>query len=324
MLTSIIACDNELDVVEEFRDIPVVYAYLSMTDTAQYFRIERGFIDENTSALILAQNPDSLYYSNATVTLEHSLTGNQFEMERVDGNLEGFVRDEGAFAQSPNYLYKLRTSELNLLAENEYNLIINRGDGTDIIESSTVLIGPSDLKVPNVNAGSPISFNSIDFTNFIWTGSPAAKIYNLSFEFNYRERDPLVGSSFDRRSVTWRALRNFKTEEDDGRVAVEILGANFFSFIGGAIPIDENMERRFDDLTVIISGGGQEIREFVQIGSANLGITSTQDPPFFSNIEGGRGVFSSTYDLVINNVAVSNQTLDSLRDGQFTRNLGFQ
>ena len=59
---AMVSCDNELDTIEEYKDIPVVYGFISLSDTAQYIRIERAFVDPNQSALDLAQNPDSLYY----------------------------------------------------------------------------------------------------------------------------------------------------------------------------------------------------------------------------------------------------------------------
>jgi len=324
IFTIFVSCDNELNVVEDFKDIPVVYGFLSLSDTAQYIRVERAFIDESTSGLELAKIPDSLYYNNATVTIEHVRTSTQYEMTRVDGNLEGYVREDGVFAQSPNYLYKLKNSEINLIPEEEYKFILNRGDGSELIETSTILVGESDLKVPNVTTGQPIAFNSIDFTNMIWAGSPAAKIYNVIFDFNYQERELSSATPFEKKSVSWQAVRNFKTDEENGRVNVQIEGTNFYAFLKGAIEENPNIERRFDNLSIRISGGGEEIDDFVQIGSANLGITSTQDPPFFSNIEGGRGLFSSTYDLVLNDVAITNQTLDSIKDGQFTKDLGFR
>lgn len=320
-----ISCDNELNVVEDYKDIPIVYGFLSLSDTAQYMRIERAFIDESTSGLELAQIPDSLYYLNASVFIEEVGTSTQYQLERVDGNLEGYVREEGAFAQSPNYLYKINTSDIDFIPEQEYKLIIDRGNDSELIEASTILLGTSDLKNPDVENGGFISFKTGSFSFFTWSASEAADIFNLYFDFNYRERGPETNGSFIPKTVTWKALQNFKKDaEDDIRVQAEIEGASFFTFLKGAIPETENIERRFDDITVRITSGGREINNFVEITSANLGITSTQDPPFFSNISEGRGIFSSTHELVIPNGSLTNQTLDSIREGQFTLNLGFQ
>ena len=122
----IVSCDNELDIIEARKDIPVVYGFISLSDTAQYIRLEKAFVDETTSALVIAQDPDSLYYDDATVELVRTSNGASFALEMVDGKLEGYSREEGAFAQSPNYLYKIRTADIALEGDQEYTLRISR------------------------------------------------------------------------------------------------------------------------------------------------------------------------------------------------------
>ena len=58
------ACKDELNTVEGWKDIPVVYGLLSLNDTATYIRIEKAFVDPNKSAFDIAQIPDSLYYKD--------------------------------------------------------------------------------------------------------------------------------------------------------------------------------------------------------------------------------------------------------------------
>ena len=138
---------------------------------------------------------------------------------------------------------------------------------------------------------------------------------------NYRERNPTTNGLFEKKSVEWEIVKNLKA--DDDRVDYEVEGINFYSFMVGAIPTDPDAERRFDDITVKIISGGQEIEDFVTVGSANLGITSTQDVPVFSNIPGGRGIFSSTNTEILENVDLSGPSIDSLRNGVLTAPLNF-
>ena len=102
----ITACDNELVVVDKWKDIPVVWGLLSKSDTAHYIRVEKAFLDPTTSAYDIARIPDSLYYDEAVVTLKRVNTGQVFTLERVDGDLEGYPREGGVFAEVPNYLYE--------------------------------------------------------------------------------------------------------------------------------------------------------------------------------------------------------------------------
>src|SRR5688572_25735004 len=99
------SCDNELIVTDEWKDIPVVWGLLNESDTAHYIRVEKAFLDPTTSALDIARIPDSLYYDNALVSLRRISTGQIFPLERVNGDLEGYPREGGVFAETPNYLY---------------------------------------------------------------------------------------------------------------------------------------------------------------------------------------------------------------------------
>ncbi|MEZ5030008.1 MAG: hypothetical protein R2787_01275 [Saprospiraceae bacterium] len=62
MMLTLVSCDNELDLVSDWKEIPVVYGFLSRSDTAQYIRVEKAFLDPATSAFVIAKNPDSLYF----------------------------------------------------------------------------------------------------------------------------------------------------------------------------------------------------------------------------------------------------------------------
>ena len=66
------ACDNEIDLVAEWKSIPVVYGLINVQDTAHYLRIEKAFLDPSVGAPTLAQIPDSLYYDNILVQIERT------------------------------------------------------------------------------------------------------------------------------------------------------------------------------------------------------------------------------------------------------------
>ena len=320
-LSFLFACGNEFDIIEEEKDIPVVYGFLSISDTAQYIRVERAFVDENTSALELAQNPDSIYYPELSVELVRNSSGQRFSLERVDGNLEGYEREEGVFAQAPNYLYKIKSSDINLAGGESYSLVIDRGENFPLIEATTNLLSQTSIKTPNPSTAVTIDFDYIDRNLFIWSAGDNASIHDLVFRINYRERSPETNGQFVSKFVLWRAVRNYK--EEDSRVDVEIDGINFYTFLKGALEVKSDVERRFEDMDMIITSGGEEIKDFVNITSANLGITSTQDVPVFSNIPGGQGIFSSTNTVILDKISLSNMTIDSLKNGMLTKSLNF-
>jgi hypothetical protein len=133
MILGFIACSNDLNLTADYEDIPIIYAMISPDDAAQYFRVEKAFIDPDVSPIELAQIPDSLYYANATVLLTRESTGEVVEFQAVDGNEEGIIRDEGVFAMAPNILYKALSSQMTFEGGENYLLSVDRGDGRDLV-----------------------------------------------------------------------------------------------------------------------------------------------------------------------------------------------
>ena len=313
------ACDNELDILEDKKDIPIVYGVLSIADSAQYIRIERAFVDDQTSAFDLAQIPDSLYYPNLSVKIRQEATGEEFDLIRVDGNFEGYVREEGTFAQSPNYLYKILSSDIPLIEDTEYTLLIDRGSELPIVEATTRIVGSSRITTP-LNS---IGFDYIQPTKVRWRSGAGAKTFDVRMVFHYRERITSSNDDFEDRSAEWVMTQNYVSTGAEIE-NLEIPGINFYSFLSGTITADPEIERRVGDVDLILDSGGQEILDLNRVSGANLGITSSQDVPFYSNISEGRGVFSSKHTATIVELPLKSGTIDSIVGGTITRDLNFK
>lgn len=313
LLGFLFSCDNTLNVIEEPKDIPVVYGIISATDTAHYIRVEKAFIDEGTSALELAQRPDSLYYDNAIVSLIDS-DGDVYNLDRIDATQDGFPRQEGVFAQTPNFVYKINNSDILLKEGEPYTLEIDRQiESLPIVRATTTIIDESSIRTPQ----NVLNFGS-NFTAFTWREGVEAVIFDLYLDFNYRERVRNSGDPYEAKSVRW------KIASDIEAVKIDVPGVNFYGFLIGAIPIDDSVERIFEDIDLELLSGGPEIKEYIRIGEANLGITSSQDVPTYTNLSEGRGLFSSLYREVKQNIQLTNSTLDSLKIGSITGELNFQ
>ncbi len=109
------ACSEDFDVAAPYKDISVVYGFLDMGDTAHYVRIQKAFIDQEKSAVTMAQNADSNFYSDINVRIDRyrvSKVGginpyvDSIHLTRVDLTQEGYPKQPGTFFNSPNYAYK--------------------------------------------------------------------------------------------------------------------------------------------------------------------------------------------------------------------------
>lgn len=307
-----ISCDNELDLISESKDIPIVYGLLSNLDTAQYIRLERAFIDANTSALELAKNPDLLYYPNATVSIVRQSDNVSFNFNRVDGNLEGYLRDAGVFAQAPNYLYKLHSSQLSIKEGETYKLLINTGEEDEVSATTKILESPL---ITRPSSSSRLDFDYISDVNIKWRGDDNAKIATVRLVINIDET--INNGPLTPKSVIWNIADNIEDDELFRK------GVDFYTFLGGELTKDPSIKRVLRNIDVIVDTGGMDILDYIKIGQANLGVTSSQDVPKFTNLSRGLGIFSSKSTAIRESILVTSRTLDSLRVGQYTKDLNF-
>ena len=308
------SCDNELDLVEEKEEIPVVYGLISPSDSAQYIRLERAFVDNTTSALILAQNPDSLYYPNASVSLIRTSNEERFELERVDGNDDGYPREDGVFAKSPNYLYKILSTDMQIAPGETYGLEVVYDESLPPLTAQTVMLDTASLVLPNLNRNLGLVSNS-GFRVQI-SRSNSAKVHDVFMIFHYVERVP--GSTQVEKSFTTRLARNFE------ELSFEVPSDEVYLRIAQNIPFIDGAERRFTGIQMRIDAGGEELLEYLNIGQANLGITSSQAIPTYTNLSTGVGFYSSRSTYISPRITeLSGPSADSLVNGSFTRNLNF-
>jgi len=312
-----ISCSNDFELTEGDADTPIVYGMISVGDTATYIRVERAFVDENTSALVLSKDPAQLYYNDISVVIRHIKTNRDYILKRVDGNLEGYKRNAGAFADAPNYLYKIKKSELNFIGKDQYKLIISRNDGTILTEATTTALSPyANEDITNPGPTQLLSFvNNVDY-KLRWFGDAAAVIHDIKFVFNYKEEKS--GFITDK-SVTWDVIKNHDKNE------YTFKGRSFYEFMQGAMEKSPAIKRYFQSASLQVISGAVEIKDYISIGQANLGITSSGEIPVYTNLSNdGQGIFSSKTEFIRKDIGLANVTLDSLKNGVITKSLNFQ
>lgn len=304
-----ISCDNELDLVADFKEVPIVYGLLDLTDTAQYIRVERAFADRVIEPKEIAQNPDSLYYDDITVKLVNKNTGTEFILQKIDGTDEGFPRVDGVFAKSPNYLYKVNTVDFPMSIGDSISLEIG-GVFEDRLVTSTTDIFKKPFFVTPTNfrfeRGKTLSIN--------WsTAEPT--VYSATFLFNITEFNN--GESRDT-ALRWQVMNN------SNRVKLEVDGESFYSFMKGALETNGNITRFFNFAEFELVTGNESVADYIRVGQANLGITSSGEIPTFSNLSEGLGVFGSKSVDLRTGIPLRDSTLDSLRNSVITKDLNFQ
>ena len=322
-ILTIWSCDNDVELFGDIDETAVVYGLLSSSDTAQYIRLERSFADPNTSAVVLAQDESQVYFSDAAVALIDQTNSQRFELTRVNATNEGFVRNPGDFLVEPNYLYKIRSSDINLEPGTAYVLEVLKGENM-VATSSTLVLENSKWRAPSVSGGvARIGFENGDETTLRWARVENASSYAISFDIIVREND-IVNSTQEIFALRWNAT-NLVGDKGGTNSSqdLDLPGESFFNFIQSSFDPNPNVTRQILKMDIRVTSFGQEIGQYLDVINANAGITSAQEVPTFTNIEGGLGLFSSTNETELEDLSLSSRTLDSLYEGSITGDLQF-
>ncbi|MBK8555266.1 MAG: hypothetical protein IPL65_05595 [Lewinellaceae bacterium] len=257
-------------------------------------------------------------------------------MYRVDGALEGFVRDSGLFATTPNYLYKIRQAELpggGLEEKATYRLIIEKADGTPMVTAETAIPGDFRITIPNPSAIPPkITIGGYSSSTVQWNTDINGLYFNVYWRVRWREVDG-SGSLIKRDTIDWLAASNVKRASSPSGAGgiyagiTSVSGRAFYQLLLENIPASSSKYRYFDGLDITLEGGGREIEDYLVTAQANSGLTGAEVFPSFTNIEpegAGYGIFTGKSRFEMSNVRITAETIDSMKVHPQAKSLNFQ
>ena len=318
------ACDNELNQLADAKDIPVVYGVINRNDTAHFLRVEKVFVDPVVAPAELAKDPANLYYDNIQVQLQVRSTEEIYTLDRVDGASQGFPRKEGPFAQSPNYLYKLKLPNGEKFTNGQtIDLLITRGDELEIVKSSTQIVSDIQVQSPKIGLSNTIDLVSVSRVTCSFNKEDAF-IFDIYLVLKYRERDAVNGGEWVSKTLDWKVGSDLVPESGKSNVTVNIPGDGFLSFLASEIEVLPDVFRAFDGVDIRIDAGGRALESSVSLSKVNGGLTSSQVTPVFNNITNGVGLFSSKNQVISEGFILDADTRDSLRRSSITAPLQFQ
>ncbi len=316
------ACRQELDLTGSYEETTVVYGLFDIQDSVHFLRIQRGYIDSAESALVIARNPDSIYYPEGTleVQLTDELSGVHYTLERILAEEAGIIKKEGLFADSDYPLYRLGAT---LNDSSRYRLHITDAGRGRSVSAEASFLGPFKLFVPADGYLLNWSGDEREIVTLSWQHSRKAGIYDMRIRFCYSETDTLGRSV--QKEIQWKIFTNklVLNRSEQSIIKHDYRSIAFFQNIRGRIAEDSTLTRHADSVIFEISAGGIELARLISNQKVRDGLLSGVATPYYSNIEGGYGIFSSIYRISAG-ARLGEITLDSLARGRFTRHLNFQ
>lgn len=343
------SCSNEVEVIGVWKDIPVVYGVMNNEDSAHYIRIERAYLPPNRSALEVAKIPDSLYFDPNLVDVELFYGNNtpwRTPVTRVNLADEGILRDSGIFQHNPSYAYKTKGG-----VGTDFTLRITNRKTGNVFNAQTERVRAINSHLITTPAYSlsplkPITWRSINLDQeevyssltVEMTGNGFASIYDYKFRFHYKEYEidnqgnQIPGSLVDK-SVEWLAVSDYIPVVANQTKKV-VSGEAFYQFLGKTLSnvTGTSTRRCAGHIEVYIDGASSSLRDYILARKSNEGFVGGLYPSEpYSNIEDGYGVFATSDRLLRADRAsdprlmtMSVLTYQHLRNGDYTKNLGFE
>lgn len=322
ILLALASCRSDFDVTAEYEEIPVVYGLLDIQDSVHYIRIQRAYLDKNTSALVQAQHPDSIYYPDVLdVFITPGQSKEQIPLDRVMAADVGLDKEPGLFDTENHVLYRF---EHPLQKDLDYELhIFNRLTGktttaeTDVIGSFTSFL-PTDNYVMNWSG------DTADVVGFRWEVKPNMSVFDLSMAFHFWEIDKVSGDT-TAHSLDFSIVHNRLTNifSQDFFVSPTYRSELFYIQVSNHLEPRNNIYRVADKIEFRLTAGGEHLGKLIANQQVQQGITGNMALDRYTNVDDGIGIFSSRYTQTFENI-IGRTTRDSLALGRYTHHLGFQ
>jgi hypothetical protein len=311
------SCSEDFKTGADYKNIDIVYGLINVADTAQYIKITKGFFNETANNIELAKNPDSLYHSNLTVVLEEIVNNTvnaTIPLIRVDLELEGYPKNPGSFATTPNYAYKTTQS---LAGGKVYRLKITNPLTGAVITGQTQVLSNS-ISLTNIQLGNPLSFTDVSKKNtFRWSLPANTGLSELWMRINYFEDSAGV---FRDKFVDLPLATRVAVPLSGNQSSVDFPNNAFIGLIrSGFKPAANDVKRYIDTCSMIVYAGGVELAKYIDVSNAQGGITADQIKPVYTNLKSSKkdiedvyGLFDTRISKQINNIPLTKATIDSL------------
>jgi|688.fasta_scaffold24608_8 hypothetical protein len=329
------SCSTDFKSGADYKDVTSAFCLLSMSDTAHYVKINKGFFSETENNLIIAQNPDSLYFKNIEVKVEELNNGNvqkTYPLNRVDLKDEGYIKDEGTFAQNPSYAYKFKFKQGEAFNPSRtYRLVITNLSTGRVIDAFTNVIDDAKFKIQFPLSGKDvISFADYEKpTPFSWNIPEGASFFDLYMRFYYEEEN--IASGARTREVKDLLLAKNIQIGTSNLLTSFVKSETFYGVLNAALPFKQDFVRYVDTPDIYIQAGGKELKTYIDVTTAQGGLTADQIKPNYTNFRfdgqdgtGYRevfGIFSSRAEEYVGRVPFDVKTIEELKKGKFSGNL---
>ena len=309
------SCETDFNPNAEYKDITVVYGLLNQNDSITYIKINKAFLGEMSAYTMAKIEDSSSYGNNLEVKMDELQNGNIVQTFYFDTTTI-FNKEPGIFYAPNQTLYQCVTYK-KLNQSSEYKLTIRNKKTGKLITSTTKLINKFTINSPDQNA-QYIDFSTNGRKKFNWQSAVYGKRYQVRMRFNYYENGNPKYIDF-----LFPVQKSTKTDGSEV-MTTEYTGTLFYKTLQSTLIADNNITRVAGKIEVVITVAADELSTYIDVNSPSGSIVQVR--PEYTNVNNGIGIFSARYDNSIDRpriMSLNALSIDSLKHGQYTSNLGF-
>lgn len=310
------SCENDINVNAPYSETSVLYGVLDAGKDTHYVRITRAFLGPQGLVGGVGVG-DSLYYDSVQVLLRGIDANGAIVSEVTGTKASNMAMDTGFFATDGYVPYRFVTTLDQTL---DYRLVAIFPDGRRMRANTELVYGftITEPRFPTFNPAGPRG------QEIAWEQAVNGRSYRAFVRLSYVEF-PRNNKADSTVNYFTYALPYVTGDNLDGIGTISST-LNLDQFYGSiAAQLDAptgNRVRIPRRIYIEIQCAGDDLATHINVSQPQSGIL--QDPPFFSNVEGGVGIFSSNGVEEKNDYRrLSALSLDELVYGSYTCHLRF-
>jgi hypothetical protein len=312
----IAACSTKFKIAAPYKNITIVYGLLDERDPVHYIRIEKAFLDQSKSALVLAQIADSNFYPSVNARIKRfDFSGNYIDsviLTKVDlDTVAGYQKEPGVFFTTPNYAYQF-SNTLNpnyiyqIMVTNPVSGETDSAQAPIIDDANTgafyvrVLDDPQ-LNLEGIDFSSTLSNRFVDFNgsytppatyNFQGQSSPAY-VAQIIFRFLWSDSNAITKSvvpdSVDM-NLGYQLVNG-------GTITYSVSNLSFYQALANGMgTAPANIYRLLNRAELFVYASTLDYNNYYQNSlTQGVGLTGNEIEPMLTNIQGANtlGLFTS-------------------------------
>ncbi len=279
------SCNKEFELLDPYKDIPIVYGLIDANDSISYIRIQKAYLSDD-DVLNDAQISDSnLYKHKLDVSIKSGNRVINFDTITIQN------KEEGTFFNADYPIYYAITKDL-LDVNQPLNLEIKNPKSGNIAKSTAHLMDASLVDIIRPTFYITLSKN----TRIEYKTATDIRFYQLVVRFHYMEMLPNDSSSqvykyVDLMSEIKQSYNGLGGESMDFILRSNIFLGNLLNHIS---PTTE-LERYLGRIDLIINTTEEAFYTYQQLVQPDPSIL--EQPRNYTNIKNGYGIFVGTSSI---------------------------